>query len=277
MGDDVVLCQVTEDGVATVTLNRPDRMNAWTNEMEVAYFDLLDRLDDDGSVRAIVLTGAGRGFCPGMDMASLEESSRSRPDYSWRTRRMTHALGVRKPTIAAINGACAGIGLVQALCCDLRFADVGVKIATSFARRGLAAEFATSWLLPRIVGISHAYDLLLSGRTITSEEALSLGMLNRVLPPGEALPAARSYAADLAGHAAPWAMAAIKAQIQGDLFRTHEESLDRAVALVMDPARAPDFREGVRSFVEKRPPNFRPLPPRADWPADAPQPDMGWA
>jgi enoyl-CoA hydratase/carnithine racemase len=273
MSDEVVLCELSDEGVATVTLNRPDRMNAWNKDMELAYFDLLDRLDDDGEVRAIVLTGAGRGFCPGMDVGNLEKVvSGQRVDNSGRTRRMTYSLGVRKPMIAAINGACAGIGLLQALCCDVRFAASGVKLATSFSRRGLVAEFASTWLLPRVIGMSNASDLLLSGRTIAAEEAQQLGLVNRVFEPAKLVGEAQSYAADMASNASPWAMAAIKAQLQADIFRTHEESLDEAVAMVQDPARRPDFREGVMSYVEKRPPQFRPLPPRSEWPPLPPEP-----
>jgi enoyl-CoA hydratase/carnithine racemase len=189
---------------------------------------------------------------------------------------MTHALAVRKPMVAAINGACAGIGLVQALCCDVRFAAFGVKLATSFVRRGLVAEFATTWLLPRVVGMSNASDLLLSGRTITAEEAQRLGLVNRVVAPTDLVGEAQAYATDLAGHAAPWAMAAVKTQLQADVFRSHEESLDEAVAMVQDPAREPDFREGVMSYIQKRPPRFRSLPPRSEWPPLPPQPKVGW-
>jgi enoyl-CoA hydratase/carnithine racemase len=124
--DDVVVCDVDADGVATVTLNRPDRMNAWNDAMEIRYFDLLDDADADPAVRAIVVTGAGRGFCPGKDMADLAVVSRGPgQDQSWRTRPMTHGLTIRKPMVAAINGGCAGIGLVQALVCDVRFAASG--------------------------------------------------------------------------------------------------------------------------------------------------------
>ena len=181
------MCAVA-DGVATVTLNRPDRMNAWTHAMEVAYFDLVDSLDDDPDVRAVVLTGAGRGFCPGLDAGDLAARTQGVAGQEGVDRPMTHARTLRKPLIAAINGGCAGIGLVQALVADLRFAAAGVKIATAFTRRGLVAEFGASWMLPRLVGTGNAMDLLLSGRAVTAEEALAMGLVNRVYPADELVP-----------------------------------------------------------------------------------------
>jgi enoyl-CoA hydratase/carnithine racemase len=259
--EDVVLCEVSE-GVALLTLNRPDRMNAWTSELEVRYFDLLDEVDDDPGTRAIVLTGAGRGFCPGMDMNTLSRTSRGAGGQYEMPRPMSHPLTVRKPMIAAINGACAGIGLVQALLCDLRFAAQGVKLATAFTPRGLPAEFGAGWLLERLVGSGHANDLLLSGRPVLAEEAREMGLVNRVVPRERLLDEALGYARNLAANCSPVAMAAVKAQLAADWHRTHRESLDEAVALVADPERRVDFKEGVAAYVEKRPPFFRPLPPK---------------
>ena len=262
--DDVVLCQI-EDGVALVTLNRPDRMNSWNSAMETRYFDVLDALDDDPDTRAIVVTGAGRAFCAGMDMDVLDKASRQAVVVPDRIKRpMSHPLVVRKPLIAAINGGCAGIGLVQAIFCDLRFAASGIQIATAFTRRGLPAEFGSGWVLTRLVGPGNAMDLLLSGRKIAAEEALAMGLVNRVIPGEKLLSEALEYARMLAHECAPVAMAAIKAQLAADWHRSHRESLDDAVAMVADPARRVDFREGVSSYVEKRPPAFRPLPRRGE-------------
>jgi enoyl-CoA hydratase/carnithine racemase len=255
-----VLCEIV-DGVATVTLNRPDRMNAWTYAMEVAYFDLVDALDDDPAVRAVVLTGAGRGFCPGLDAADLTDRTQGVAGQEGVGRPMTYARGLRKPLIAAINGGCAGIGLVQALVADVRFAAHGAKLATSFTRRGLVAEFGASWLLPRIVGTGHAMDLLLSGRTITGDEALTMGLVNRVYAPEELLPAALDYARDLATNCSPLAMQAVKEQVATDWTGELETSVQTAGRLVKEPARRPDFREGVAAYAEKRAPKFAPLPP----------------
>ena len=261
MTTDIVLCEIA-DGVATVTLNRPERMNAWTYDMEVAYFDLVERLDDDPAVRAVVLTGAGRGFCPGMDAAVLAERTAGVKGKEGEDRPMTHALVLRKPLIAAINGGCAGIGLVQALVADLRFAAAGAKLATSFTRRGLVAEFGSSWMLARLVGTGTAADLLLSGRTVTAEEAHALGLVNRVYPGEELLGAAQDYARDLAANCSPMAMQGVKAQLAAEWSRTLDDSREQAVLMVRDPVRRVDFAEGVASFNEKRPPHFAPLPPR---------------
>jgi enoyl-CoA hydratase/carnithine racemase len=253
---DVVLCTV-EDGVATVTLHRPDRMNAWTVEMEHRYFETLDQLRGDPETRAIVVTGAGRGFCAGLDAEDLASASAGTPPRDPR-QTMLHALSIDKPMICAINGGCAGIGLVQALACDVRFAASGAKITTAFARRGLVAEFAASWFLPRIVGHANALDLLLSGRTITAEEALELGLVNRVLPGEQVLAEAQGYGRELATSCSPVAMAAIKRQVYDDWLRTASESEDEWRRLIAQQHRKADFREGVAAFVERRPPKFAP-------------------
>ena len=252
----VVLCTV-EAGVATVTLHRPDRMNAWTREMEAAYFATLDALERDPDTRAIVVTGAGRGFCAGLDMEDLAGATQGKAARDNR-QTMLHALGIGKPIICAINGGCAGIGLVQALACDVRFAAAGAKITTAFARRGLVAEFGASWFLPRIIGHANALDLLLSGRTITAEEAAELGLVNRVVPADRLLDEARAYARDLAEHCSPVAMAAIKHQVYDDWLRTAAESEDEWRRLIAQQHRKHDFREGVAAYTERRLPRFAP-------------------
>ncbi|WP_416211433.1 enoyl-CoA hydratase-related protein [Frankia sp. Cas3] len=260
---EVVLCDV-DSGVATLTLHRPERKNAWTLDMERAFFDLLDACDDNPDVRVVLVTGAGTSFCPGMDMGYLDSVSQgpAAEKPAWRTRPMTHARSLRKPTIAVLNGACAGIGLVQALSCDLRFAAAGIKIAPSFTRRGLPAEFGVSWLLTRMIGPARAADLLISSRVVLAQEALALGLVDRVFPPDELMPAARAYAVDLVANCAPVAMAAVKAQLAADWGRTLADAQLDADALVRDTDRRIDFREGVAAFLERRPPDFRPLPPR---------------
>ena len=182
---DVVLKDV-DGGIAVLTLNRPDRLNAWTREMEVRYFALLDECAASEEVRVIVVTGAGRGFCAGADMRTSRTSAPAgTPTGGPSTRRRTYSPepphSIPKPIIAAINGPCAGIGLVQALMCDIRFAASGVKLTTAFARRGLVAEHGISWILPRLVGPANALDLLLSGRVVLAEEAYELGLVNRVV------------------------------------------------------------------------------------------------
>lgn len=249
-----------EDGVAILTLNRPDRLNAWTPEMEVAYFAHLDRAAADVAVRAIVVTGAGRGFCAGADMDALRGIGGG---SAWKGsgRPTTYALTVPKPIIAAVNGACAGLGLVHALMCDLRFAAAGAKFTTAFVRRGLIAEHGVSWVLPRLVGHARALDLLLSGRVFLAEEALALGVVNRVVPGDVLLATTVEYARDLAANCSPAAMATIKRQVYQHWEADLAPALAESNALMARSLREPDFREGVASFVERRAPRFAPLPP----------------
>jgi enoyl-CoA hydratase/carnithine racemase len=256
---DVVLLGVGADGVATLTLNRPHRHNAWNPALERRFYELLGQADRDDQVRAVVLTGAGRSFCPGVDSQRLDRVAGSAMDLTGRTSpAITYMF--RKPLIAAVNGACAGLGLVQALMCDVRFAARGAKFATAFARRGLAGEYGLTWLLPRMIGVERAMDLLLSGRTVDADEAWALGLVSRVTEPGEVLAAATAYARDLAENCSPASMALIKHQVLTDLDATYEEAMGRGYRAMAAMAAGPDFREGVDSFLQKRPPQFPPLP-----------------
>ena len=259
-GADVVLHRV-EDGVAVLTLNRPERLNAWTGGMEQRYFDLLEASAADASVRAIVVTGAGRGFCAGADMEVLQGIGRAGGQAGGGPRRpQTFATTIPKPVIAAVNGACAGIGLVHAVMCDLRFAAAGAKFTTAFARRGLVAEHGLSWALPRLVGQAHALDLLFSGRVVLAEEAAEMGLVNRVVAPEALLGEAMAYARDLAENCAPSSMAAMKRQVYGHLQTDLGTALTESDDLMAASVRAADFKEGVASFLEKRSPRFAPLP-----------------
>jgi enoyl-CoA hydratase/carnithine racemase len=259
---DVVLFEV-QDQVAVLTFNRPDRLNAWTPELQTRYFDLLEECAERDDVRAIVLTGAGRGFCAGADMQGLQEiagegdggngaGSGTRQDF----RPVTYALGIPKPVIAAINGACAGIGLVHAMMCDLRIAAAGAKFTTAFSRRGLVAEHGLSWMLPRLVGPARALDLLLSGRVFLGTEAAELGVVNRAVEDGRALDEALDYARMLATDCSPASMALMKQQVYADCERSLAESLETANQLMAESFSRPDFAEGVGSFLERRQPNF---------------------
>jgi enoyl-CoA hydratase/carnithine racemase len=257
-----VVCKRVEDGVAVITLNRPERLNAWTAEMERLYFDALEECDASAEVRAIVVTGAGRGFCAGADMQDLQaigDGSIDTTGLEHERRAQTLPLGVSKPIIAAINGACAGIGLVQALMCDLRFAAAGAKLTSAFARRGLVAEHGISWLLPRLVGPARALDLLLSARVVLAEEAHALGLVNRVIAPELLLEQTLEYARELAMSCSPASMATIKRQVYADLQRPLEEALDGADELMLASFAAPDFQEGVASFLQRRDPRFAAL------------------
>jgi enoyl-CoA hydratase/carnithine racemase len=258
---EVVQMQV-EDGVALLTLNRPDRLNAWTGEMERAYFAMLEQCAHDQHVRVIVVTGAGRGFCAGADMQELQaigDGTLTAAPGAHERRPQTFPLSIPKPIIAAVNGACAGIGLVQALMCDLRFAAEGAKLTTAFARRGLVAEHGISWILPRLVGPANALDLLLSGRVVFAEEAYALGLVNRVLAPDRLLDATLDYAHELVVNCSPASMATMKRQVYADLDRTLPDTLAEADRLMLASFTAPDFVEGVTSFVERRDPRFAAL------------------
>jgi enoyl-CoA hydratase/carnithine racemase len=257
---DTVLYEVA-DGVATLTLNRPERLNAYTGEMGERYFELLDAADADPEVRVIVVTGAGRGFCAGADMDMLQGigaaggATGSEP----RDTSQVQALRLRTPIIAAINGPCAGIGLVTAVMCDLRFAAAGAKLTTAFSRRGLVAEHGISWVLPRLVGPAVALDLLLSARVVLAEEALELGLVNRVVAPERLMDETLAYARDLAANVSPTSMAVIKAQVWSHLDTSLDAATTHADQLMRESLGRADFREGVASFVEKRPPRFAPL------------------
>jgi enoyl-CoA hydratase/carnithine racemase len=255
---DVVQKQV-RDGVAILTLNRPDRLNAWTGEMERDYFGLLEECGDSAEIRAIVVTGAGRGFCAGADMQDLEALGTGEidaTDRGYERRPQSFPLSIPKPIIAAINGPCAGIGLVQALMCDIRFAADGAKLTTAFARRGLVAEHGISWILPRLIGPAGALDLLLSGRVVLAEEAQELGLVNRVIAPDRLLESTIAYAQEMVVSCSPASMATMKRQVYADYELGLGEALERADELMLQSFAAPDFAEGVTSFIERRDPRF---------------------
>jgi enoyl-CoA hydratase/carnithine racemase len=251
--------------VLVLTLNRPDRLNAWTDALEERYYACLDAAEHDREVRAIVLTGAGRGFCAGADLDDLElgatNDTAAEDTLRDRRRPRTFPLAVRKPMVAAINGAAAGLGLVEALYCDLRFATPDAKLTTAFAQRGLVAEYGISWLLPRLVGPSRALDLLLSGRVVRGEEALALGLVDRVCERDSVVDEAVAYATELAARCSPWSMATIKAQVHADLDRSFAQAVAAADELMLESFTRPDVHEGVRSYLERRPPAFPSLVP----------------
>ena len=260
--DDPVLYELRDSGVAVLTFNRPERMNGWGGGLAAKFYALLERAEADADVRAIVVTGAGRAFCAGADMGDLSSiekaNTNGEADISTLVgERHPHFVAtLRKPVIAAINGACAGIGLTQALMCDVRFAAAGAKFTTSFARRGLIAEYGISWILPRVVGWGVAMDLLLSGRVFLAEEAAALGLVKEVVPPDELLPLAIGYAEDIAANCAPSSLAVIKQQVYADTMRDVFEASAVAEKLMHESMLRPDFIEGITSFFEKRPPNF---------------------
>jgi enoyl-CoA hydratase/carnithine racemase len=222
-----VLYEVRDTGVAVLTLNRPERMNGWGGGLATTFYSRLDDAEADTDVRAIVVTGNGRAFCAGADMGNLNTISSATVDAAEGVD-VSKLVGARhphfvttlhKPVIAAINGACAGMGLTLALVCDVRFAAEGAKFTTSFARRGLIAEYGISWILPRVVGWGAALDLLLSGRVFYADEAAALGLVKEVVQPADLLRRAIAYAEDIAANCAPSSLAVIKQQVYADTMR----------------------------------------------------------
>ena len=262
-----ILYDVSEK-IATVTLHRPDRMNAWTAIMERDVRHAMEAAAADDNVRVIVLTGSGRAFCAGADMEALKGldpddirraqnlppfDMNRRPD--WQTR-YGYYPSIPKPVIGMLNGATAGIGLVHALYCDLRFAADSAVFTTAFARRGLIAEHGISWMLPRIVGHANALDLLMSARRVQGDEALRIGLVNRLYPQEQLREQTHAYARDLADFVSPSAIAVIKRQLYDVPFQTLAEATIDANREMVVALRGSDFREGVASFMEKRPPRF---------------------
>jgi enoyl-CoA hydratase/carnithine racemase len=248
--------------VLLLTLNRPDRLNAWNDALEERYFSLLDEAEADPHVRAVVVTGAGRGFCAGADFEDLRQIGGTDADVAQlpvRKRPRERPLSFRKPLIAGINGAAAGLGLVEALYCDVRFCTPSAKFTTAFVRRGLIAEYGIAWLLPRLIGQSRALDLLLSGRVIHGEEALAMGLADRVVEPEALVETAVGYAAELAEFCSPRSMNLIKDQVLNAMDCDLPTAITRANVLMIESFQHPDAAEGVASYLEKRPPRFLPL------------------
>ena len=265
-----------EAPVATITMNRPDNLNAFTNRMLAEIRHALADAERDERVVGIVLTGAGRGFCAGMDMNALNDmsagSARGGDDLSaletqagdpdmGEDFQVTYAylLSIRKPLLAAINGACAGLGFCFALLCDMRFVEKTAKFTTAFSQRGLVAEHGASWLLPRLIGPGRALDLLWSARKFDGVEAQQLGLAERLCDTGTAAAEAAAYIRMLAASAAPMSLMVMKQQVYRHLNMPLGESMRDTNTLMAASLKRDDFKEGVRSFMERRPPKFKPL------------------
>ena len=259
------------DEIATITLSRPQRMNAWTGRMHTEYRWLLTEADGDPEVRAIIVTGAGRAFCAGADSRALEghvakgrydagtTEDIAKPGYGVRPEFDTdfaYHFGLTKPVIAAINGPAAGVGLVLACYADLRFAATGAKLTTSHGKLNLPAEYGLSWLLPRLIGLTRANDLLLTSRVALAEEALTMGLVNAVVPPEELMPYTQNYVRTMVTTVSPGSLRETKRQIYSDLHRDVRSAVADAAALVERMATEPDFAEGVSAFLEKRLPQW---------------------
>lgn len=256
------------DKIATITFDRPDRMNALTKIMEREIRQAMEKADRDQEVRAIILTGAGRAFCAGMDMNELEilppddiraqewmrpYDMNRRADYQTR---YSYFPAVQKPIIAAINGAAAGLGLVLSLYSDIRIASETAVFSTAFAKRGLIAEHGIAWILPRVVGPGHAADLLISSRKLTAPEALQMGLVNRLVKPEALLDEARAYARDLVDNVSPRSIRVIKRQLWESPYQTLGEAVMSANQEMYYSIQSEDFKEGVAHFLERRQANF---------------------
>jgi enoyl-CoA hydratase/carnithine racemase len=267
---EVTRYQVVEK-VATITLDRPERLNAWTARMNAEYRSLLQRASDDPAVRVIVVTGAGRGFCAGADAEDLAGQAERGAYRSWHAdelatpgygvrpefdAELAYHFGVPKPIIAAVNGPAAGIGFALSCYCDVRFAAAGAKLTTAHGKLGLPCAFGLAWLLPKLIGLPAAMDLILTSRTFSAEEAAALGLVKAVAP-ADALPAmVTEYARTLATSVSPASLAASKRQVYEAFHLTAAESVRAAEALLNPMMAGPDYREGVAALVEKRPPAF---------------------
>ncbi len=260
------------DEIATITFNRPQRMNTWTGRMETEYRWLLAEAERDPQVRAIVVTGAGRAFCAGADSRALEghitkgrydsgttEDEVAKPGYGVRPEfdaNFAYHFGLTKPVIAAINGPAAGAGMIIACYADLRFAAAGAKLTTSHGKLNLPAEYGLSWILPRLIGLTRANDMLLTSRVVLAEEAFTMGLVNAVLPPEELMPHTYNYVRKMITTVSPGSLRATKQQIYADLHRDVRSAVLDATVLLERMATEPDFAEGVTAFFEKRLPQW---------------------
>jgi enoyl-CoA hydratase/carnithine racemase len=260
---DPVVLSATADGIATITLNRPHRLNAWTGRMHAAYRSAMADAEHDPAVRVVIVTGAGRGFCAGADVAALEKEAAAghyddglreeparpgwgvRPDFD---HPFAFHLGLTKPVIAMVNGPAAGVGLVLACFADVRFAATGAKLTTAHGRLGLPAEFGLSWLLPRLIGAGRAADLLLSSRVVSGEEAESMGLVSRAVPVDRLRATTLAYAADLATTVSPTSLWLTKRQLYADLHGDLGTAMSRSAELLDAAMGGPDFAAGVRAL-----------------------------
>ena len=273
MAYDEILYEVS-DHIATVTLNRPEKLNAWTMRMGAEVRHALHAADKDPAVRVMIVTGAGKGYCAGADMEMLQAAQGSgdasalsvndanlavqvdaslppafRGEYSY-------PLGLQKPVIAAVNGVAAGLGLSYMLYYDMRIASDRARLGTIFSRRGLVAEHGSAYLLPRLVGMANACDILFSGRLVGAEEALQMGLVNRVVAHEQLLPTVREIATEMATLCSPRSLRLMKRQLYSDLFNNLQSSMEIADREMVASFTTEDFREGVASFLQRRKPRF---------------------
>jgi len=260
-----------EHRIATITLNRPHRLNAWTGRMHTEYRWCIEQAEENSDVRAIVVTGAGRGFCAGADSQALEghvekggydsgiREPLANPGYGVRPEFDTNFafhFGLSKPVIAAINGPAAGVGFVLACFADVRFAVPGAKLTTAHGRLGLPAEFGLSWLLPRLIGLSRAQEILLTSRVFLTEEAHAMGLIHHLAEPEGLLPRVYEYARAFTHTLAPSSLRVTRLQVYTDLHRDIGSAVAESETLLNQMTTTRDYREGVKALLEKREPNF---------------------
>jgi enoyl-CoA hydratase/carnithine racemase len=255
-----------ENFVATITLNRPDKLNAWTQKMEEELTAAIRGAAADDQVRVIILTGAGKGFCAGADMSLLSAiSQESTPRASFLTDvstdgdvradfRKKHAwlLSVPKPIIAAINGPSVGLGFIVPLYCDFRFASEKARFSAIFSKRGLVAEYGLAWMLPRLIGVGNAIEMIYTSKMVDAAEALRIGLVSRVMPEENFLGAVQAFARELASTVSPRSLRVMKRQIYTGLLQDLGEAFDLATEEMKGSFGTEDFREGVAHFLEKR-------------------------
>lgn len=260
MSDQMILIE-DRDRVRTLTLNRPEKLNAYTTQVAEALFAAIVSADRDDAINALVITGAGRGFCAGLDLTQNREvQAPSRwerlDDLSWIGRQALLIRGATKPVIAAVNGVAVGAGLSLALNCDVRLMAAGARLSTGYARRGLSPDGGMSWQLPRLIGMSRATELILSGRDVLAEEALAIGLVAAVYPDTEFREQAHAYVAHLAANA-PLGMANSKKLLAQSLENPFESQLRLEVQFIRQGFQTEDVREGLSAFAEKRKPVFQ--------------------
>src|SRR5580700_6652558 len=261
----------TADRVATITLHRPDKLNAWTQKMDEEVGTAIRAAAADDGVRVIILTGAGKGFCAGADMTLLsaisqesqpragrflvndEQNGDARADF-----RRKHAwlLSVPKPIIAAVNGPAVGLGFIVPLYCDFRFASEKARFSAIFSKRGLVAEYGLAWVLPRLIGVPNAIELMFTSKMVDAGEALRIGLVSRVFPEESFLGAVQEFARELAMTVSPRSLRVMKRQIYTGLLQNLDEAYEDALAEMRGSFGTEDFREGVAHFLEKRAASF---------------------